>query len=185
MKYKYIFTDGSFAEVDVDEETYRVLRKLDRKVKYNNMKNWTVRLNYRAVEDCGDKGFDEYYNFEEESTGGDVKDEVWAALTREEHEARAELLQEFKKYDTEDKKEQLLKILTEKQALAYFYSAFVKMKKVHIAKLMGTTEGAVRKLVLKAETNLQKIGIKNIERSDELKLLKAIFVDNFKYEYSD
>lgn len=26
MKYKYIFIDGTEAEVDVDEETYRVLR---------------------------------------------------------------------------------------------------------------------------------------------------------------
>ena len=64
----------------------------------------------------------------------------------------------------------------EKQALAYFYSKYVKMKTAHIGKRMGVTEGAVRKLIKKAEANLQKLGITKIEPSDELKLLRYIFI---------
>ena len=185
MNYKWIFLDGKTSEVDVDEATYRILRKIDRQIRYNNDKNWTVPLLYRSIEDCDGNGYDDFYNFDEEDCGGGIKDGVWEALAREEREAREELLLEFEKYGIEDKKEQLLKILTEKQALAYFYSKFVKMKKVHIAKLMDTTEGAVRKLIVKAEANLKKLGIKKIEPSDELKLLNAIFIDNFKgYDYS-
>lgn len=184
MKYKYIFLDGTEAEVEVDEETYRALRKLDRQMRYNKSKNYTVALKYKTVEDF-DGEYGDMYNFAEEDYGETARDGVWEALVKKEREERELVLHEFEKYDIEDKKEQLLKILTEKQALAYFYSKFVKMKKVHIAKLMGITEGAVRKLILKAETNLQKLSIKKIERSDELKLLKAIFIDNFSYEYSD
>ena len=70
------------------------------------------------------------------------------------------------------RKSQLDKLLTPRQAEAYFLFQYLKIKKVEIAKSMGVTEGAVRKLILKAQKNLQA---QRIERDKELLLLRAIF----------
>lgn len=180
MKYKYIFVDGTESEVDVDEETYRVLRQLDRKMRYNKAKNYTVALKYRTIEDYDGTGYEDLYNFSEEDYGGQPRDGVWEAILKKEQEQSEALFEYFRKYRIADKKEQLLKVLTEKQALAYFYTKFVKMKTVDIAKLMGVTEGAIRKLFIKAEANLQKLGIEKIKKSDELKLMEAIFLPQRK-----
>ena len=72
----------------------------------------------------------------------------------------------------EKRKSQLDKLLTPRQAEAYFLFQYLKIKKVEIAKSMGVTEGAVRKLILKAQKNLQA---QRIERDKELLLLRAIF----------
>ena len=185
MKYKYIFVDGTETEVDVDEETYKVLRSLDRKQRYNCAKNRTAKLRYRAVEDVDGSVYRDSYNFSEERFGeGSRANPIWQELSQKERETREETLLYFEREEIEDKKGQLQKLLTEKQAVAYFYSKYAKIKTVNIAKIMGVTEGAVRKLISKAELNLQKLNIKEVEPSDEFKLLKYIFVDNFKgYEF--
>ena len=46
------------------------------------------------------------------------------------------------------------------------------MKKVDIAKEMGVTEGAVRKLILKAGENLEKLRLQAIEAKKEKKRQK-------------
>ena len=69
-------------------------------------------------------------------------------------------------------KKQLEEVLTPRQAKAYFLFQYLKIKKVEIAKSMGITEGAVRKLILKAQANLEK---QRVENEQALLLLNAIF----------
>ena len=57
----------------------------------------------------------------------------------------------------------LTECLTQRQAQVYFEYTYLKLKKVQIAKNMHITEGAVRKLILKAEENLKKLRQKEIE----------------------
>lgn len=65
--------------------------------------------------------------------------------------------------------------LTPRQAEAYFKFRYLKMKKVQIAQEMGVTEGAVRKLILKAEENLEKVRQKEREeRQEEQKHRRAL-----------
>jgi len=153
MIYKYIFADGTETDVDVDEETYKILRQLDRKTRYNNTKNYALPF---ATEPAAKI---------------DVVDEIRKAEQEEKELIRLEL----EEFGLTYSKKQLLKVLTEKQALAYFYHKYAKMKTAHIVKIMGITEGAVRKLIKKAEINLQNCDMENIKPDNAIKLMKAIF----------
>ena len=79
---------------------------------------------------------------------------VWEK--REEEELEEELAQ-MEDERLERKQKWLESRLTARQAQAYFKFKYLEMKKVDIAKEMGVTEGAVRKLILKAEENLEKL----------------------------
>ena len=162
MLYRYIFRE-EIIEVDVNEETYRILRSLDRQEKYNNSKNYAVGFK---------KSFDDEIEMELElAIDCDPVDE----LEKMDREAWELFRNSFEKDRKKDMKSQLLKLLTKRQALAYFYSKYVKLSNVRIGKIMGIDESAVRKLIGKAEENLQKLGIEEIKPSDELRLLEAIF----------
>ena len=154
MKYIYYFADGTSTELDnIDEQTYKLLRRLDRQARYNNAKNFAVEIP------------------ETQADNTDILDEI----EKNEQEETELIRLDLEKFGLSYSKERLLKVLTEKQALAYFYYKYAKMKTVYITKIMGVTEGAIRKLIKKAETNLQNCNIKDIEPDGAIKLLKAIF----------
>ena len=101
------------------------------------------------------------------------KTQIILKIQEKRRQERKELQQERRsKEKLEKRKSQLDKLLTPRQAEAYFLFQYLKIKKVEIAKSMGVTEGAVRKLILKAQKNLQA---QRIERDKELLLLRAIF----------
>lgn len=69
--------------------------------------------------------------------------------------------------------------LTQRQAQVYFEYTYLKLKKVQIAKNMHITEGAVRKLILKAEDNLKKLRQKEIEEDRaEIARIQETIKDN-------
>ena len=94
---------------------------------------------------------------------------VWEK--REEEELEDELAQ-MEDERLERKQRWLESRLTARQAQAYFKFKYFGMKKVDIAKEMGVTEGAVRKLILKAEENLEKLRLQAIEAKKEKKRQK-------------
>jgi len=72
----------------------------------------------------------------------------------------------------DDKKMEIFSLLTYRQADAYFRHKYLNIQKTEIARYLNVTEGAVRKLIKKAEVNLQKYRLAN---EKEVKLLEAIF----------
>ena len=116
----------------------------------------------KSLEKLAEKGFDP------PAPNTDVF-EIWEKQKQE----KAELKQEhIRKKKLARRKKQLEDTLTPRQAQAYFLFQYLKIKKVEIAKSMGITEGAVRKLILKAQANLEK---QRIENEQALLLLNAIF----------
>lgn len=65
-----------------------------------------------------------------------------------------------------------MSLLTYRQADAYFRHRYLHIKKTEIARYLNVTEGAVRKLIKKAETTLREYRLAN---EKEIKLLEAIF----------
>lgn len=63
-------------------------------------------------------------------------------------------------------------MLTYRQADAYFRHKYLHIKKTEIAKYLGVTEGAVRKLIKKTESYLREY---RLAHEKEIKLLEAIF----------
>ncbi len=94
---------------------------------------------------------------------------IWEQREKEEQE-RERLRLEQNRLDRQ--RESLETKLTPRQAESYFMFKYLKMKKVKIAEEMGVTEGAVRKLVLKAEENLEKYRQKEMEAKQEKKRQK-------------
>ena len=72
----------------------------------------------------------------------------------------------------DDKKIEIFSLLTFRQADAYFRHKYLHIQKTEIARYLNVTEGAVRKLIKKAEANLQEYRLAN---EKEVKLLEAIF----------
>ncbi|MFR5062111.1 MAG: hypothetical protein ACLTEK_03760 [Christensenellales bacterium] len=115
----------------------------------------------KSLEKLAEKGFDK------PAPNTDVF-EIWEKREQEEFELRQE---QRRKEKLDERKKQLEDTLTPRQAQAYFLFQYLKIKKIEIAKSMGITEGAVRKLILKAQANLEK---QRIENEQELLLLNAI-----------
>ena len=78
----------------------------------------------------------------------------------------------FRRRVLDDKKIEIFSLLTFRQADAYFRHKYLHIQKTEIARYLNVTEGAVRKLIKKAEVNLQKYRLSN---EKEVKLLEAIF----------
>ncbi|MCL2861745.1 MAG: sigma-70 region 4 domain-containing protein [Firmicutes bacterium] len=168
--YKYTYLDETEIEVEVSFEIYQILRQMDRRIRYNNEKNRTVALEEGVtIEDIAP-----HYD-------GDTFD----VLKKREEEEVEKLIEELLERTFDDIIDQLLKLLTERQAMAYFYARHSGMKYTHIAKMFGVTESAIRKLIIKAETNLAKLGIYEIKPSHEILMWKKIFIDDRKFDYVD
>lgn len=80
--------------------------------------------------------------------------------------------EKFRRNNLTELNAELLTLLTPRQAEAYFRFRYLHIRKTEIAKSTGITEGAIRKLILKAECNLQSY---RLAHEKELILLKAIF----------
>ena len=93
-------------------------------------------------------------------------------LVKQEREKSEWQKEKFRRHNLDDKKKEIFSLLTYRQADAYFRHKYLHIKKTEIARYMNVTEGAVRKLIKKAEANLQEYRLAN-ER--EIKFLEAIF----------
>lgn len=155
----YNFADGHTEEIEVTEEVaaaFEQLEKYEKKVERKETRRH-VSLNVLL-----ENGFD----FPTESI--DIID----TLVKQEREKSEWQKEKFRRHNLDDKKKEIFSLLTYRQADAYFRHKYLHIKKTEIARYMNVTEGAVRKLIKKAEANLQEYRLAN-ER--EIKFLEAIF----------
>ena len=146
----YTFADGHKEELEVTDEVAEVFYELEKYEQKVNRKETRRHVSLDMLEEAG---------FEFADSNSDIET-VWEK--REEEELEEELAQ-MEDERLERKQKWLESRLTARQAQAYFKFKYLEMKKVDIAKEMGVTEGAVRKLILKAEENLEKLRLQAIE----------------------
>lgn len=155
----YKFADGHKEEIEVTDEVavaFAQLEKYEKKVERKETRRH-VSLNVLM-----ENGFD----FPTEST--DILD----ALDKQEQEKSEWQKEKFRRHNVDDKKAEIFSLLTYRQADAYFRHKYLHIKKTEIARYMNVTEGAVRKLIKKADTTLREYRLAN---EKEVKLLEAIF----------
>ena len=155
----YTFADGHKEELEVTDEVAEVFYELEKYEQKVNRKETRRHVSLDMLEEAG---------FEFADPESDIET-VWEK--REEEELEDELAQ-MEDERLERKEKWLESRLTARQAQAYFKFKYLEMKKVDIAKEMGVTEGAVRKLILKAEENLEKLRLQAIEAKKEKKRQK-------------
>ena len=156
---QYKFADGHTEEIEVSDEVaaaFAQLEKYEKKVERKETRRH-VSLNLLM-----ENGFD----FSADDT--DLLD----ALDKAEQEKSEWREERFRRRVLDDKKMEIISLLTYRQADAYFRHKYLRIQKTEIARHLNVTEGAVRKLIKKAEVNLQKYRIAN---EKEVKLLEAIF----------
>lgn len=155
----YKFADGHTEEIEVTEEVaaaFELLEKCEKKVERKETRRH-ISLNMLL-----DSGFD----FPTDTA--DILD----TLYKQEQEKSEWQKEKFRRYNLDGKKAEIFSLLTYRQADAYFRHKYLHIKKTEIARYMGVTEGAVRKLIKKAETTLREYRLAN---EKEVKLLEAIF----------
>lgn len=159
----YNFADGHTEEIEVTQDVAAAFEELQKYEKKVERKETRRHISLDILKEKG---------FEFSDPNGDIID----AIDKREAEAQERQSEREHRAKIVKRKRQLVHLLTPRQAEAYFKFKYLKIKKVEIAKSMGVTEGAVRKLIAKAEINLPKI-IKELrtEREKELLLLTAIF----------
>ena len=155
----YTFADGHKEELEVTDEVAEVFYELEKYEQKVNRKETRRHVSLDMLEEAG---------FEFADPNSDIET-VWEK--REEEELEEELAQ-MEDERLERKQKWLESRLTARQAQAYFKFKYLEMKKVDIANEMGVTEGAVRKLILKAEENLEKLRLQAIEAKKEKKRQK-------------
>lgn len=155
----YKFADGHTEEIEVTDEVAAAFEQLEKYEKKVERKETRRHVSYEKLIESG-------FIFPDESE--DILDTL-EKQKRENAEWQDEL---FQRQVLEDKKEEIFSLLTYRQADAYFRHKYLHIKKTEIAKYMGITEGAVRKLIKKAETYLREYRLAN---EKEIKLLEAIF----------
>lgn len=151
---RYKLADGHSVDIEVTDEIAEVYEQI---LNYEKKVNRKETRRHVSLDLLNDAGFD----------FADKNADIEAAIERE-----AEYAEEMRRDENEDNAREcqlnrqrsvLEKKLTPRQAQAYFEFIYLGLKKVEIAKNMGVTEGAVRKLILKAEDNLDKLHRKEIE----------------------
>ena len=155
----YTFADGHKEELEVTDEVAEVFYELEKYEQKVNRKETRRHVSLDMLEEAG---------FEFADPESDIET-VWEKREEEELEDKLALME----CERLERKQKLLESrLTARQAQAYFKFKYLGMKKVEIAKEMGVTEGAVRKLILKAEENLEKLRLQAIEAKKEKKRQK-------------
>ena len=155
----YKFADGHTEEIEVTEEVaaaFELLEKYEKKVERKETRRH-VSLNVLM-----ENGFD----FPVDTV--DIVD----TIDKQEQEKSEWKEERFRRQVLEDKKKEIFSLLTYRQADAYFRHKYLHIKKSEIARYLNVTEGAVRKLIKKAETTLREYRLAN---EKEIKLLEAIF----------
>lgn len=155
----YKFADGHTEEIEVTDEVAAAFEQLEKYEKKVERKETRRHVSYEKLIESG-------FVFHDES------EDILDTLKKHERE-NAEWQEElFQRKVLEDKKKEIFSLLTYRQAAAYFRHKYLHIKKTEIAKYMGVTEGAVRKLIKKAEAILREYRLAN---EKEIKLLEAIF----------
>lgn len=155
----YKFADGNTEEIEVTNEVaaaFEQLEKYEKKVERKETRRH-VSLNVLL-----ENGFD----FPIEN--GDILD----TLNKQEQEKSEWKKEQFRRHNVDGKKAEIFSLLTYRQADAYFRHKYLHIKKTEIARYMNVTEGAVRKLIKKAEATLREY---RLAHEREIKLLEAIF----------
>lgn len=151
---KYKLADGHSVDIEVSDEIAEVYEQIltyEKKVHRKETRRH-ASLDFLKESGCDlpDKQTDIESTIEREA-------KYAAEMRRDEVEERA------KERRLNKHRAELNRKLTSRQAQAYFEFTCLGLKKVEIAKNMNVTEGAVRKLILKAEDNLDKLHAKEIE----------------------
>lgn len=151
------FADGTSTTVEISDELAEVYEQIIKYEKKVYRKDTRRHTSIDAMKEYGREVVDLNADVEEVLEREEL---LRIEQEREEREARREEKKQVRqlKYLTER--------LTQRQARAYFEFTYLKLKKVEIAKNMHITEGAVRKLILKAEENLEKLRQKQAEEDE-------------------
>lgn len=145
---KYKLADGHSVDIEVADKIAEVYEQI---LTYEKKVNRKETRRHISLDLLNDAGFD----------FADKNADIETTIERE-----AEYTEETERDDAEEnarerrlakKRTELEKKLTPRQAQAYFEFTYLGLKKVEIAENMNVTEGAVRKLILKAEDNLTKL----------------------------
>lgn len=145
---KYKLANGKVVDIEVTDEVAEVYTQI---IKYEKKVYRKETRRHNSLESMQESG----YEFAEPDS------DVESVLERETQYAEETELDRLESEREEvylnRKKVYLDNHLTHRQAQAYFEFTYLHLKKVRIAENMGVTEGAVRKLVLKAKENLKKL----------------------------
>ena len=155
----YKFADGHTEEIKVTDEIAAVFEQLEKYEKKVERKETRRHVSLNVLLE---KGFD----FPVDNA------DILETFDKQEQEKSEWQEEQFRRQILEDKKKEIFSLLTYRQADAYFRHKYLHIKKTEIARYMGVTEGAVRKLIKKAETYLREYRLAN---EKEIKLLEAIF----------
>lgn len=155
----YKFADGHTEEIEVTDEiaaAFEQLEKYEKKVERKETRRH-VSLNVLL-----ENGFDFPID----------NDDILDTIDKQEQEKLEWQEEQFRRHNVDDKRKEIFSLLTYRQADAYFRHKYLYIKKTEIARYMGITEGAVRKLIKKAEATLREYRLAN---EKEIRLLEAIF----------
>lgn len=155
----YKFADGHAEEIEV---TYEVAAAFEQLEKYEKKVERKETRRHVSLNVLIESGFD----FPTEST------DILNTLDKQEQEKSEWKKEQFRRHNLDGKKAEIFSLLTYRQADAYFRYKYLHIKKTEIARYMDVTEGAVRKLIKKAEMTLREYRLAN---EKEIKLLEVIF----------
>lgn len=155
----YKFADRHIEEIEVSEEVAAAFAQLEKHEKKIERKETRRHVSLNLLMENG-------FDFSADDT--DILD----AFDKAEQEKSEWREEQFRRQVLDDKKMEIFSLLTYRQADAYFRHKYLNIQKTEIARYLNVTEGAVRKLIKKAEVNLQKYRLAN---EKEVKLLEAIF----------
>ena len=157
---QYKFADGHKEEIEVSDEVAAAFAQLEKYEKKVERKETRRHISLNLLMENG-------FDFSADDT--DILD-AFDKAEQEKSEWREEQFR--RQVFLDDKKIEIFSLLTFRQADAYFRHKYLHIQKTEIARYLNITEGAVRKLIKKAEVNLQKYRLAN---EKEVKLLEAIF----------
>lgn len=158
---RYKLADGRITEIEVKDEVAEVYEQILAYEKKVNRKETRRHISLNLMQEAG-------FDFADDYTDIEISIEREATYAAEMKRDEAEDIAQ--KRELKKQRAKLDGKLTPRQAQAYFEFIYLKLKKVEIAKNMGVTEGAVRKLILKAEDNLDKLHLN--EEAEEIEKLK-------------
>lgn len=155
----YKFADGHTEEIEVTDEVAAAFERLEKYEKKVERKETRRHVSLNLLLDNG-------FDFPTKSTG------ILDTIDKQAREKSEWQKEKFRRHNLDGKKTEIFLLLTFRQADAYFRHKYLHIKKTEIARYIGVTEGAVRKLIKKAEITLREYRLAN---EKEIKLLETIF----------
>ncbi len=155
----YKFADGHTEGIEVTEEVVVAFEQLEKYEKKVERKETRRHVSYEKLIENG-------FVFPDES------EDILDTIDKRGQEKSEWKKEQFRRHNLDGKKTEIFSLLTYRQADAYFRHKYLHIKKTEIARYMDVTEGAVRKLIKKAESALREYRLAN---EKEIKLLEAIF----------